>query len=208
VGELLLFKGYISSPQHSQILDIQNQNLQSRAVSAEAQKEAGLFGKLAVREGLLSEDEVNECLREQAKEGEQRSLGEIMVDRGYLTETQVRTLLGKQQKRLMNCPACNLSFTVLSLSQGKEVHCPRCKGHLREGKPTGSTRTDAEFATRVLKTVKAELPAAVRPATRVLPASAKRVNAICVICDAVFEGAIDSTGRLRCPACNSTFSPR
>jgi hypothetical protein len=208
VGELLLFKGFITSPQHDQVLKIQNQNLQSRAPSTDAQNEAGLFGKLAVREGLLSEDEVNECLREQAKEGEKRSLGEIMVARGYLTETQVRTLLGKQQKRLMSCPACRLSFTVLSLSQGKEVLCPRCKAPLREGKPTGSTRADAEFATKVLKIVKAEMPREIPPATRVISPPAKRVNAICVVCDAVFEGALDSTGRLRCPTCNSTFAPR
>jgi uncharacterized protein YbaR (Trm112 family) len=208
VGELLLFKGYISSPQHGKVLEIQKQNLQARAPQTQAQKVAGLFGKLAVSEGLLSEDEVNDCLREQAKDGEKRTLGEIMVSQGHLTAAQVKDLLGKQQKRLMSCPACRLSFTVLSLSQGKQVPCPRCKGPLREGKPSESTRTDAEFATRVLQAAKTEAPPAAKPVTRVIPPSARRVTAICVICDAVFEGAVDSTGRLRCPSCNSTFTPR
>ena len=72
----------------------------------------------------------------------------------------LESFMGKQQKRLMSCPSCRLSFTVLSLSQGKQVHCPRCKGPLREGKPTESTRTDAEFATQVLRAVKAEAPPA------------------------------------------------
>ncbi len=208
VGELLLFKGYITSPQHAQVLEIQKRNLQARAPESQASKEAGLIGKLAVREGLLSEDEVHECLRAQAKEGEKRTLGEIMIEHGYLTVAQVKDLLGKQQKRLMNCLPCNLSFTVLSLSQGNQVKCPRCKNPLREGKATESTRTDAEFATTVLRIVKSEVPPAVRPPTRVISPSAKRVNTLCIICGAVFDGAIDSTGRLRCPSCNSSFTPR
>jgi uncharacterized paraquat-inducible protein A len=170
-------------------------------------KEALLFGKLAVREGLLTQEEVNECLREQARPGERRTLGEIMVAHGSLTTAQVHKLLGKQQKRFMSCPSCKLSFTVLTLSQGIIVHCPRCKGPLREGKTPGSTRTDAEFATQVLQVVKAELPADIRPVTRVIPTAAKQVKAICVICDSVFEGALDSTGRLRCSSCHATFTP-
>lgn len=206
VGELLLFKGFITSEQHAKVLEIQKQNLQAREAATPAQSEAGLFGKLALREGLLSEDEVNDCLREQARDGEKRTLGEIMVARGHLTAAQVKDLLEKQQKRLMSCPGCRLSYTVLSHSQGKQILCPRCKNPLREGKPSESTRTDAEFATQVLKAVKADLPPAPKPPARA--ASVKRVNALCVICEAVFEGAVDSTGRLRCPSCNSSFTPR
>src|SRR4029077_4480769 len=79
LGELLLFKGHISAPQHAKILELQKKNLQAVDPLAKKRKEAQLFGKLAVREGLLTEDEVNDCLREQAREGETRTLGEIMV---------------------------------------------------------------------------------------------------------------------------------
>jgi uncharacterized protein YbaR (Trm112 family) len=208
VGELLLFKGFITSEQHVRILEVQKQNLQARALEPQARKDAGLFGKLALSEGLISEENLNECLREQAREGEKRTLGEIMVARGHLSAAQVKELLGKQQKRLMSCPTCRLSYTVLSRTQGKDVRCPRCKGPLREGKPSESTRTDAEFATRILPAAKVEPAPVAKPAARVAPPPARRVTAICVICDAVFEGAIDSTGRLRCPSCNSTFTPR
>ena len=43
VGELLLFKGYITSLQHAKVLEIQTQNLQARAPETQAQNEAGLF---------------------------------------------------------------------------------------------------------------------------------------------------------------------
>jgi uncharacterized protein YbaR (Trm112 family) len=208
LGELLLFKGYLTAPQHAKILELQSRNLQKIDPQVKKQKEAQLFGKLATREGLMSEEDLNECLREQAREGETRSLGEIMVERGYLTVAQVKGLLAKQLKKVMSCPSCNLSFTVLTLTQGKAIDCPRCKGPLREGRALTSTRTDAEFATQVVRTLKAGLPAGARSDSRVIPPSAKTVKATCVICDHPFQGALDSTGRLRCPSCKTTFSPK
>jgi len=206
LGELLLFKGHISAPQHAKILELQKKNLQAVDPLAKKRKEAQLFGKLAVREGLLTEDEVNDCLREQAREGETRTLGEIMVAKDYLSVAQVRDLLAKQLKKVMSCDTCSLSFTVLTLSQGKQIECPRCKGPLREGKVMKTTRTDAEFATQMFRTVKSGLPA--KPETRVIPASAKPVKASCVVCDNKFSAPLDSTGRLRCPSCNTTFTPK
>jgi uncharacterized paraquat-inducible protein A len=31
-----------------------------------------------------------------------------------------------QQKKIMGCPECRLSFTVLTIPGGKNVTCPRC----------------------------------------------------------------------------------
>ena len=53
-------------------------------------KETILLGKLAVREKFMSERDVNLCLRLQAKEGEKRSIGEVMVEQGYLTPEQLK----------------------------------------------------------------------------------------------------------------------
>lgn len=208
LGELLLYKGYLTADQHGQVLEAQKRNLERRDPESGERKEALLFGKLAVREGLLTEEEVNECLRAQAEDGETRSLGEIMVSKGYLTVAQVRDLLAKQQKRTMRCPKCGLAFTVLSLSSGKAVDCPRCKGPLEESRPSDSSRTDAEFATKVLRAVKDSVPRDVQGESRVIRPSAKIVKVKCVICDTAFEGPLDSTGRVRCPACKTTFTPR
>ncbi|HVE38924.1 MAG TPA: hypothetical protein VNM14_03485 [Planctomycetota bacterium] len=208
LGELLLFKGHISAPQHAKVLELQKKNLQSVDPLAKKRKEAQLFGKLAVREGLLTEDEVNDCLREQGQQGEIRTLGEIMVDKGYLSVDKVKELLSKQLKKVMACPACKLSFTVMTLSQDKKIDCPRCKGPLQEGKANREVRTDAEFATQTIRTVKAGLPPGTAPETRRVPVAAKSVKAQCVICDHAFSGPLDSTGRLRCPSCNTSFSPK
>ncbi|HEX7899351.1 MAG TPA: hypothetical protein VF950_16415, partial [Planctomycetota bacterium] len=146
LGELLKEKGYLTPEQLETVLTVQKQNSDLSDPNVRKRKESVLFGKLAVREGLTSDERINECLRLQDREGETRTLGEILVAKSYLTAAQVKDLLSRQLKRIMSCPACKLSFTVLSMSEGKKVECPRCKGPLQEKKTTESTRTDAEFA--------------------------------------------------------------
>src|SRR5262245_21923675 len=189
-------KGYLTAIQNARILEIQQKNMDLVDPLVKKRKESILFGKLAVKLGLVTADEVNECLRSQAEPGETRSLGEILVAKGYLTTIQVKDILEKQLKKIMSCPVCKLSFTVLTLSEGKQIDCPKCKGPLKEGKPSESTRTDAEFATQVIRSVKAGLP----PAAPAAGPAAKRQKCECVICDHAFEAALDASGRAQCPS--------
>ncbi len=208
LGRVLVNEGFISEDQHSEVLAIQRQNMNAVDPLLKKQKEASLFGKLAVREGFLTAEEANQCLRQQAEEGEKRSLGEIMVEKGCLTSDQVKALLAKQQKKIMSCSVCRLSFTVLTISKGKKIACPRCKAPLVEGKPSDSTRTDAEFATQILRAAKREMPPGSMAESRVIRPGAVKVQAVCTICDESFFGYIDSAGRARCPSCHATFVPK
>lgn len=207
LGELLVEKGVLTAEQLQAVLSIQKQNLDAADPLAKKIKEEALFGRLAVKEGLATESQVEECLRIRQGRGEIRTLGEIMVEKKFLSAEQVKSLLSRQLKRIMSCPSCRLSFTVLSLSEGKPVECPRCKGALKEGKTTDSTRTDAEFSTQVIKTVKAGIPAKPpeRPAAR---DSARLVPARCVVCDHAFNAPLGPDGRVACPQCHTTFAPR
>jgi hypothetical protein len=209
LGRILVDEGYLTEAQHSELLSLQRKNLVAVDPVAKKTRESVLFGKLVMREGLLSADQVNECLAEQAREGERRSLGEIMVAKGLLAAEQVHRLLEKQQKRIMACPACRMSFTVLSISQDRKgVACPRCKGPLDEAGPSASPTTNAEFATQVIRAAKKELPPGSIKETRIIPPNAAKVRTVCVVCDEKIEGVLDSTGRLRCPSCQSTFVPK
>src|SRR5262245_38852267 len=209
LGRVLVNEGYITENQHSEILAAQRKNMSAIDPLLKRQRESILFGKLAVREGLLTTAQVNECLQQQATQGDTRSLGEIMVSKSLLTFKQVQDLLSRQQKKIMACPACKLSFTVMSISQGKKaIVCPRCKGPLTEGKPSDRIGTDAEFATQVLQAAKHEVPPGARNESRVLRPGGPVITTRCVICDQKLRGALDSTGRLRCPSCQSTFVPK
>jgi uncharacterized CHY-type Zn-finger protein len=210
LGRVLINEGHITENQHSQILTEQRKNMNAIDPLLKRQRESILFGKLAIREGLLSTAQVNECLQQQATMGDTRSLGEIMVSKSMLTFKQVQDLLSRQQKRIMTCPACKMSFTVMSISQGKKiVACPRCKGPLNEGGAAGTVATDAEFATQVMQAAKGQAPPGARNETRVMRAQGGSIiTTRCVICDQKLRGVLDSTGRLRCPSCHSTFVPK
>jgi hypothetical protein len=207
LGELLLYKSYLTPQQHAEIEKELKREPPKPEPAPSGPEDSILFGKLAVQEGLLLPETVEKCLREKSAAGETRSLGEILVARGHLTQAQVRRLLAKQQKKIMSCPVCRLSFTVLTRSQSKVIQCPRCRGPLEEGKPSSSVRTDAEFATTVLRMGRPGAAAPEKsPRSSTPPGPAVRVT--CVVCDHVFQAAVDPNGRVRCPSCNATFSPR
>jgi len=210
LGRVLINEGHITETQHSLILAEQRKNMNAIDPLLKRQRESILFGKLAVREGLLTAAQVNECLQQQATMGDTRSLGEIMISKSMLSYKQVQGLLSRQQKRIMTCPACKMSFTVTSISQGKKVvSCPRCKGPLSDGKSSESSGTDAEFATQVMQAAKHEAPPGARNETRVMHAKGGPIiTTRCVVCDQKLRGVLDSTGRLRCPACHSSFVPK
>jgi protein-arginine kinase activator protein McsA len=206
LGQILLSEGFVTEQQHSEILAIQRKNLMTVDPVRKLSKESILLGKLAVRERLVKEEDVNVCLRLQAQTGEKRSLGEILVEQGHMTHVQLKGLLGKQSKRIMSCPVCSLSFTVLSISRSKIVPCPRCKGPLRDGKPSDSVRTDAQFDTSVTRRLKEESPAAAAKAAPSPSSSVRMVKMTCPICSKAFHEPVDSKGRVDCPSCFSSFS--
>jgi hypothetical protein len=204
LGQILRSEGYITEDQHSEILSIQRRNLTVIDPISKVSKESLLIGKLAVREKFMTEEQVNTCLRLQARTGEKRSIGEIMVEQGHLSAAQLKSLLSKQHKRIMSCPKCKLSFTVLSTTHAKVVPCPRCKGGLKEGKPTDSVRTDAHLETSTTNRIRKESQKTDPPEQ--LAGSIRMVKMTCPMCEKPFCEPVDSKGRVDCPHCHSTFS--
>jgi DNA-directed RNA polymerase subunit RPC12/RpoP len=198
IGQFLLREGYLTEDQHVEILTQQRKRLAAIDPIHKVPKEAVLLGRLALKEQLLTEVDLNVCLRLQAQSGEKRTIGEILVAEGYLTPDQVKALLARQQKKIMNCMKCLLSFTVLTVSKTKVILCPRCKGPLAEGKPSESVRTDAELETAVAATLKKAEPKANE--------SVRMVKMTCPMCGKPFVEPVDSKGRVNCPRCQSSFS--
>lgn len=203
LGHILRDEGYISEDQHSQVLAIQRQNLSAVDPVSKASRESTLLGRLAVREKFMTEANVNACLRLQGREGEKRSIGEIMVAQGHLRPEQLQQLLSMQHKWIMSCAPCRLSFTVLSIARSKKILCPRCKAPLQEGKPGDSVRTDADLETSVSIELK---KAAAKKASPVGSSSVRLVKMTCPMCSTPFAEPVDTKGRVDCPRCRSSFS--
>lgn len=203
LGRHLVDEGFLSEDQHAKVLEVQRRRMLHKDPISQSSKEEVLFGRLAVREGLLTSEQMNACLRLQGSPGEKRTLGEILVAEGLLSSSQIKALLAQQSKKIMSCPKCLVSFTVHTISHGKTISCPRCKGPLREGKPSDSVRTDAELhsdsALRKLLEARPEPP--VPPPRGAAPA--KR----CRICQHPFVGPLRSDGRVECLSCHARFIP-
>jgi DNA-directed RNA polymerase subunit RPC12/RpoP len=209
LGQLLRSEGYITGEQHDTILTMQRRSLSGAFDPVnKVSKQSILLGKLAVRENLMAEADVNACLRIEAQERGRRTIGQIMVAEGYIGGAELKALLAKQEKRTMSCVPCGLLFTVISMSLSKVVACPRCKGSLIDARP--KAKTDAQIETRVSHKILKENAKKVRPNT--LPVATKPSESVrmvkmnCPMCAKDFQEPVDSKGRVDCPHCLSSFS--
>ncbi len=106
------------------------------------------FGRLILQRGLATSAQVKECLEEQRRlsgEGQPKQLGEIMVDRKYLTVTQVRDLLGQQDKEILRCEKCGAKYNVTKMAAGKTVRCLKCGAGLVVPAKLSSAGVDASL---------------------------------------------------------------
>jgi len=93
------------------------------------------LGQLLVRNGLISEAALSECLgvqREVARAGldDIPRLGELLIARGFLTREQVVAALSQQAQTILYCPRCDVQVNVQRRPDVREVHCIRCQGTL------------------------------------------------------------------------------
>lgn len=197
LGRQLVQEGYLTEDQHSKVLARQRENMRRPDPASHAPKGDLLFGRLVVREKMATEEQVNACLRDQAKTGERRTLGEVMIARKILTPAQVESLLSLQSKTIMRCGRCAISLTVHSTSKNpRKVACPRCKGPLEAVGRSGDTKADGELETSIRnRAIPDPAPA---PSSGALPAA-------CRICTHEFVGSVDADGRAECLSCHVRF---
>jgi len=99
------------------------------------------FGRMVVQKGFATDDEVQSCLAESAARagrGQPIAIGPLMVERGVLTPEQVKSIAVSQNKRVLACPACSVTFTVLGLPPGKTMPCKHCGAPLVDKEAEGA----------------------------------------------------------------------
>ncbi|MBI4577317.1 MAG: hypothetical protein HY722_13745 [Planctomycetes bacterium] len=90
IGEIFVERGYLSAEQVEKVLRAQKR---SRALLAES-----LFGQIAVKEGLITSEQLAEALREQKERSLRVPVGTILVEKGYIGETEWRRVLRSQDR--------------------------------------------------------------------------------------------------------------
>lgn len=130
LGTILVRRGYLGKPQLREILRIQKRNLERPATHSKEKKRDVGFGFLAVKYGYATQDQVYECVREQAilsRKGLFFRLGEIFQHKEFLTEEQVEEILELQRSAVVDCPGCGIRVSVMKAEPGKKVRCVKCK---------------------------------------------------------------------------------
>ncbi len=134
LGDLLLRRGFLSEEGRVQVQKTHAERLQ-KAMQGGAKKEDILFGRLCVAKKFASPVEVNECLELQQRMTKERKggelmtaprIGELMIERGYLSPDQVKLILQEQRKFLVRCPGCGRQFNVVGLRPGQQFPCKKC----------------------------------------------------------------------------------
>ena len=90
IGEICVEREYLTPQQVEDVLLAQEK---SRILLEDT-----LYGKIAVRNDLVVDHQIEEALEIQRQDGYQRRIGQILVDRGYLSEQQVRAILRTQER--------------------------------------------------------------------------------------------------------------
>ncbi|MHC4600390.1 MAG: hypothetical protein ACYS47_15440 [Planctomycetota bacterium] len=129
IGVILMEKGFITKEQLREVLEYQKQHQQRPATDPEEQKSDIAFGFIAVKKKYTTLNRVYECVREQAraaKLGLFFRLGEIFVNKGYLTVEQVQDILRDQNKTILECEGCATRYNVIGYEETKTIKCTKC----------------------------------------------------------------------------------
>jgi tRNA A-37 threonylcarbamoyl transferase component Bud32 len=136
IGKLLEERGYLTSTQLIAVLELQDKRLTRPHARLRVPKKEVLFGRLAVKLGMATKEQVYDALREQAlllDMNKKYRLGQVMIMKGYLSVGQVEMLLKCQHKTILHCPKCSTRYNVEGYVPGMKVECRRCgEGILEE----------------------------------------------------------------------------
>jgi serine/threonine protein kinase len=97
------------------------------------EKEGPDFGKLGVALGFLTQEDLDRILQLQAdlhKIGVDRRLGELCLEKRYLSREQVLLVLRAQGKRILTCHACKKSYNVHHYRPTETYTCKHCTAEL------------------------------------------------------------------------------
>ena len=98
------------------------------------------IGQILLRDGVVTQVQLDECLGVQAELAKAGSavprLGEIFIQKGYATAEAVSHALNAQSKTILFCSRCNVLLNVDTRPDAVGYSCGRCQGAL-EKPPAG-----------------------------------------------------------------------
>ncbi len=128
LGLVLMDLRLVTRDDLEKILEAQRKIADRHQERGKDRREDNLFGKVAVGLGFLSQDQLNECLDIQKREGPESTLrlGELMTRRGLVGPEQVRRVMEVQAGLAVPCPRCATLHNVVMFMPGSTIPCRQC----------------------------------------------------------------------------------
>lgn len=128
LGLVLMDLRLVSREDLEKILDAQRKIADRHQERGKERREDNLFGKVAVGLGFLTQDQLNECLDLQKREGPESTLrlGELMTRRGMVGPEQVQRVMEVQAGLAVPCPRCATLHNVVMFRPGSTFPCRQC----------------------------------------------------------------------------------
>lgn len=128
IGTVLVESGLLTREQFQSVIAEQAKRLRESVPFAPGAKSEMAFGRLLVKGGHATEEQVNEALRAQqdfAERGQRKRLGELLVEADRLKPEVVLAVLAQQGKALRACTFCGAHFNVLA-AVADRFPCRKC----------------------------------------------------------------------------------
>lgn len=88
-----------------------------------------MFGRIAVENRYVKKESVVECLKLQ-KELEKKkmitTLERVLLEKNFLTVSQVEGVQAEQNRKVYFCKNCNAKYNISSFKGGEQFTCTRC----------------------------------------------------------------------------------
>jgi tetratricopeptide (TPR) repeat protein len=141
LGTIMLRRGLIKQRDLDLLLEEQKRRLAEALDLSDPKLEDALLGRLLIKQGLVKEAQLYECLRASAEIGEKGEkaprLGDLLVRKGYLTTDAVDRVLPPVKKDRYLCPKCGTQFSSLGGDDSRFPTCKQCGAILERRERTG-----------------------------------------------------------------------
>ena len=129
LGKIMLAEGLLDEEKVRVILHVQRKKRCKHVPPEQQHDEERALGEAIITEGLVGLDELESSLLEKerlARKHIHLHLGEVLVNRGVLEESDVRRILRTRRGEIRRCGACDLTFHVASGVPRERWTCSRC----------------------------------------------------------------------------------
>lgn len=136
-GEQLLKKKLITSDQLNELLRLQQES--------EVKTDDFLFGQIAVHNRFIKAQDVINGIEEQKNSKIKKTLGQILKDKGLLSDQQCNAIITTQKRiqknssskkiKKISCPKCKSFYQIKDAEKYRKVRCKGCQFIFEIGSP-------------------------------------------------------------------------